>query len=163
MGNPNPKESMPNKISGIRSFDLESDVLIIFLTRVREQKLLRKFRHGIESFDEPKVPRLRAFPSPLPGWHGWYLRISAANRSFCEEIGIGHCISLSLADPYKNQVPYDNLTPWLACTIGSIDIDAWWGEWALHLFNRHLTTFYEHQHPDNVDDSSLGMAWMLRK
>ncbi|KAG8096067.1 hypothetical protein GUJ93_ZPchr0013g35242 [Zizania palustris] len=42
-------------------------------------------------------------PSPMPGWHDWYLRVSAAYHALWYDIDIDHCIGLSLAKPYHNE------------------------------------------------------------
>ena len=45
----------------------------------------------------------RSWPSHIAGWRDWYRRVSAAKAQEWEELGIGHCINLSLADMEKNE------------------------------------------------------------
>nr|CBG76433.1 OO_Ba0013J05-OO_Ba0033A15.20 [Oryza officinalis] len=56
---------------------------------------------------KPNVPSwkhtFRSWPSKLTGFRTWYKWIAAAKQIHWDEIGIGQCIALSLADTKKNE------------------------------------------------------------
>jgi hypothetical protein len=45
----------------------------------------------------------RSWPSPLLGWWDWYCRMVSAKSKDWEDLGISHCLNLSLVEPSKNE------------------------------------------------------------
>ena len=60
------------------------------------------YRHSIASANHWQHS-FRSWPSQIAGWRNWYRRISAAKAQEWEELSIGHCINLSLAEMEKNE------------------------------------------------------------
>jgi hypothetical protein len=60
------------------------------------------YRHNVVSASHWQHS-FRSWPSHITGWRNWCRRISAAKAPQWEELGIGHCINLSLAEMEKNE------------------------------------------------------------
>ena len=45
----------------------------------------------------------RSWPTLVPGWRDWYRRVSASKNKIWTDLGISHCIKLSLANIQKNE------------------------------------------------------------
>lgn len=45
----------------------------------------------------------RSWPSPIPGWRNWYLRVSEAKNTIWEVYDISQCINFSLFNMAKNE------------------------------------------------------------